>query len=80
MLYVLFIYIIHGKVERKNISQFVDADKMAFVGIAVDWCATCKFNKITASDIIMTLELFHIKNVIAMRVTLIPKMMKYMNS
>ena len=37
-----------------------------FVDVTVDWCVTCKFNKIMSLDSIKTLYLFKIKHVLAM--------------
>ena len=40
------IYIIYGKFERENMTQFVDFDKIVLVKVTDDWCVTYKFNKI----------------------------------
>ena len=41
--------------------QFVDADKILFDGVNVDWCAIYKLNEIVALNIIRTLEMFQIR-------------------
>ena len=50
-----------GKLKRENMIQFVDADKILFDGVNVDWCAIYKLNEIVALNIIRTLELFQIR-------------------
>ena len=39
-------------------NQFVDADKILFDNVTVDWCVTYIFNKIVDLDSIRTLDIF----------------------
>ena len=64
---------------KVNITLFVDAGKLVFVGVTSDWGVTCKFNKIMNFDSISKLEMFHRKKLLQYEVTRIPKMMKYIN-
>ena len=45
----------------------------------VDWCVTCKFNKIMDLYSIRTLELFQRKTILECDVNLLPKTMKYID-
>ena len=62
-----------------NITQFVDADKIVFDGVTVDWCVKCKFNKTLTLDSIRTLDIFKRKTSLQCEVTLITKLTKYKN-
>ena len=50
MLYVLIIQILYGEIERKNITLFVDADKIVFGDVTIEWLVTCKYDKIISLD------------------------------
>ena len=77
MLDGLFIYTIYGEVERKNISQCLDANKIVFVDITVDWCVSSKFNTIVYLDSIRALGMYQRRKTLQCKVDLIPKMMIY---
>ena len=61
ILFVMFIPIMYGEFESKNITQCVDYDKVVFVDVTVDWCVTYKFNNITALYSIRALGLIQRK-------------------
>ena len=73
MLDVMLIYIIYGEIERGNITQFVDADKIVVDYVTVDWCVTYKFNKILDLNSIRAFELFSEKNHCNMRRLYFPR-------
>ena len=58
MLYVLIIQILNGEIEGKNIILFLDADKIVFGGVTVEWGVTCKYNEIIALESIWWLKCF----------------------
>ena len=77
---MLLILKIYGKCVRDNITKFVDAGKKVFVGVTYDWCVMCKFNRVVALDSISMIGIFHRKTQLKCDVTLLPNMVKYINS
>ena len=49
--------------DKKNITYFVDSDKIVFDDVTVYWHVTYTFNKTMALDIIMRIDMFH-RNII----------------
>ena len=64
---------------KGNITQSIDADKIVFDDVTVDWCVTCKFNKIGDLGSITTLEMFQRQILLKSEVNLLPKMIKSIN-
>ena len=61
MVDVILIYIIYVYIFRRDINQFLDADKIVSGDSTVDLCVACKSNQIMVLDGIRTLELFQRK-------------------
>ena len=50
-----------------NIEKLIQDDKIIFIDITADWCATCQFNKINVLDSQLIKEVFEKYNVIKIR-------------
>ena len=54
-------------INNVNIKELVDENKIVFVDITADWCATCQFNKINVINSSIIMDEFEKYNIIKIR-------------